>query len=158
MAQIDALITLGDPWGNLNAAKNATGYLSCEYEWERRYADCCRAELEQAHGRLRTVHRTRPGRALHVGAVMPGGPKWAGDRVSVRELPPRWPLEMSELSSVQFAAMVKRLGGIRAVGRLIGCPKSTLADYVGGKSEIPRQLVEQVELRLAHESTASGRG
>ncbi|WP_437498241.1 hypothetical protein [Sorangium sp. So ce1099] len=42
-------------------------------DWERRYEALCAAELEQAHGRLRTVHRTRPARMLHVGNVVPGG-------------------------------------------------------------------------------------
>lgn len=86
LATCDALATLGDPWMNLDAAQNDAAFLGLGDTWTERYEARCRAELEQAHGRLRTVHRTRPGRALHVGAVLPGGSRWEGGEVRVEEL------------------------------------------------------------------------
>ena len=83
MAGVDQLVTLGDPWANLDEVKHACSYLGLP-DWEERYEAMCRAELEQAHGRLRTIHRTRPGRALHVGAVVPGGPGWEAEHVTLR--------------------------------------------------------------------------
>jgi hypothetical protein len=67
-----ALVTLGDPWSQLGDARWEGEYLRLS-DWESRYAEAARHELEQAHGRLRTVHRTTPARALHVGVVVPGG-------------------------------------------------------------------------------------
>ena len=86
LADCDALATLGDPWMNLDAAQSDAAFLGLGDNWEERYEARCRAELEQAHGRLRTVHRTRPGRALHVGAVVPGGRGWEGGEVRVERL------------------------------------------------------------------------
>jgi hypothetical protein len=83
MAEADNLITLGDPWANLDDVKHVCMYLGLA-DWEERYEAMCRAELEQAHGRLRTIHRTRPGRALHVGAIVPGGPGWSTGKVRVQ--------------------------------------------------------------------------
>lgn len=86
MADCDALATLGDPWVNLDAAQADAAFLGLGDTWEQRYEARCRAELEQAHGRLRTIHRTRPGRALHVGAVLPGGRGWESGEVQVERL------------------------------------------------------------------------
>jgi hypothetical protein len=71
----DALVTLGDPWSQLSDARLDAALLQVE-DWEVRYRALCAAELEQAHGRLRTVHRTKPARALHVGTEAPAG--WKG--------------------------------------------------------------------------------
>ena len=68
----DALITLGDPWGQLGDARHEGELLGLR-SWEARLEAAAAGELEQAHGRLRTVHRTCPARALHVGIVVPGG-------------------------------------------------------------------------------------
>jgi len=75
MAQADCLVTLGDPWINMSQAEHEAVFLELD-NWEQRYKALCRAELEQAHGRLRTVHRTREGRALHVGKELPSGSGW----------------------------------------------------------------------------------
>jgi len=76
MAEADCLVTLGDPWVNKSQAEHEAVFLEVE-DWNDRYRALCAAELEQAHGRLRTIHRTREGRALHLGTVAPGGQQWA---------------------------------------------------------------------------------
>ena len=86
LAACDTLVTLGDPWMNLDAAQNDAAFLGLGDTWAQRYEARCRAELEQAHGRLRTIHRTRPGRALHVGAVLPGERGWETGEVRVERL------------------------------------------------------------------------
>jgi hypothetical protein len=86
MAAVDALVTLGDPWPNLGVARDEAFFLGLGDAWESRYEAKARAELEQAHGRLRAVRRTRPGRALHVGALLPSGSAWASN-VEVRQIP-----------------------------------------------------------------------
>ncbi|MCU0690331.1 MAG: hypothetical protein MUF54_02915, partial [Polyangiaceae bacterium] len=84
MADVDCLATLGDPWPNLGLVKSDVAFLGLTQAWEQRVEAMCKAELEQAHGRIRAVHRTKPGRALHIGNVMPSGSGWRLDRVEVR--------------------------------------------------------------------------
>ena len=81
-----------------------------------------RAELEQAQGRLRSVHRTRPARALHVGRMLPGGPAWDALGRSVRAA--GRPKTRAALDRASFQQMVDALGGVRAAARAAGCAAS----------------------------------
>jgi hypothetical protein len=76
MADVDCLATLGDPWPPLNRVRHEVAFLGLEDTWESRMVSLCKAELEQAHGRLRAVHRVAPSRAVHVGSVRPTGHGW----------------------------------------------------------------------------------
>ena len=87
MADVDALITLGDPWPHLGDARNDAAFLGLAQAWQQRLEAMCRAELEQAHGRIRPVHRARPGRALHVGTMLPSGYGWTSGSVEMRSMP-----------------------------------------------------------------------
>lgn len=78
----DALATLGDPWGQLSDARWESEFLRLTEGWEERLEAAARSDLEQAHGRLRTVHRTEPARALHIGQLLPGG--WGSTVVKTR--------------------------------------------------------------------------
>jgi hypothetical protein len=150
MSQADALITLGDPWTNLGDARSDAAFLQLGADWEARYTARCRAELEQAHGRLRTVHRTEPARALHVGAVMPGGSGWAIGRVDVREssrdhrTADHAAHSGEAMTAEQFAQAVNVLGGLRAASRILGCSRGTVANYRIGKRRIPDEIAERV--------------
>lgn len=102
------------------------------------------AELQQAHGRLRTVHRTRPGRQLHVGTVLPGG--WAGLAVDVRRMPSGRPrtaaagMDGAELRRAREAAGM----GLRELGRALGVSDGTVRRYESGEREIPEAVVRAV--------------
>jgi len=120
MKDADALITLGDPWPNLGDVKARVAFLDLEVDWEEHALALTRAELEQAHGRLRTIHRQRPGRALHVGYVLPGGPKWAGNRVSVRADRGGRAAGALNMSIDELQTIVTKLGGNRATAKLLG--------------------------------------
>ena len=124
----DALITLGDPWPHLGDARNDAAFLGLAQAWQQRLEAMCRAELEQAHGRIRPVHRARPGRALHVGTVLPSGYGWTSGSVEMRAMP-RGPRAVtrarvgatsSERSSSASAAS-------RVAARRLGCSPSTRA-------------------------------
>lgn len=144
MAEADALVTLGDPWANLGDAKSDAAFLQLEAVWEQRYEARCRAELEQAHGRLRTVHRKRPGRALHVGAVMPGGSGWTNGKVEVRDWPASVAVGPTTASAEDFARAVRALGGLRAAATMLGCSKASVGNYATGKRAVPRDVAERV--------------
>ncbi|MCC7536615.1 MAG: hypothetical protein IT379_10400 [Deltaproteobacteria bacterium] len=150
MADADNLATLGDPWVNIEQVRHECAYLGLE-DWEARLEAMCRAELEQAHGRLRTVHRTRPGRALHVGAVVPGGTGWASGVVVRRSdggRPPRPPVVgVADL----LPRALDRLGSVSALARELGCDRRTLRRYLAGEHPLPENLAVQAASLLAPE-------
>lgn len=98
----------------------------------------CRAELEQAHGRTRAVHRARPGRALHVGIVLPSRYGWTSGSVEIRSIHDVTPaMEPSELRS-----LVQALEGRRAAARALGCSPASAIYYWGGKRGVPKVIGE----------------
>lgn len=127
MADVDSLMTLGDPWPNLGDVQSDAAFLGLEEVWEARLEALCRAELEQAHGRLRAVHRAHPARALHVGNVLPGGSGWSSDQVELRRLVGGRPKTESAMDLAELDLLVARLGGLRAAARAIGCDHAVLA-------------------------------
>jgi hypothetical protein len=83
----DALVTLGDPIQNLGSVRHDAAFIGLP-DPDARVHGLARAELEQAHGRLRTVHRSKPARMLHIGRVLPGG--WHGARILGRSRAEDW--------------------------------------------------------------------
>lgn len=88
-AECDLLATMGDPWPNLGAALIEAGVLGLDATaWT---LETTRAELVQAWGRARPVHRQSPCVVVHLGAVALApestwAPQWAG---VAREWPQR---------------------------------------------------------------------
>jgi hypothetical protein len=145
MADVDALVTLGDPWPNLGEVQNEASFLGLDGPWEDRVQAMCRAELEQAHGRLRPVHRTRPGRALHVGVALPGGYGWTSGTVDFRRMPRGRRADGVILSEGSFSTLVQQAGGIRAVARAIGADASSISRYGSGQRRIPRAVAMKLD-------------
>lgn len=83
----DCLITLGDPVPELGALRHDAAFIGLP-DADERVHGLTRAELEQAHGRLRTVHRVKPARSLHIGRVLPGG--WHGAKIMGRSRAEDW--------------------------------------------------------------------
>ena len=100
----------------------------------------CRAELEQAHGRL----RTRPGRALHVGRVLPSGSGWKNGKVEIRENRGGRPPNAGTMSVEEFVEIVNMMGGIRATARAVGCSAQAISRYSHGVRVVPDQLASQL--------------
>jgi hypothetical protein len=146
MTDVDALITLGDPWPNLADARNDAAFLGLAPAWQERLEAMCRAELEQAHGRIRPVHRTRPGRALHVGTVLPSGYGWTSGTVEVRAMPRGPRAQVAPVSPTEFRAMVGAAGGARAAARLLGCSHATVLRYCAGERSVPQAVMEQLKV------------
>ena len=142
MADADALITLGDPWPNLGDARNDAAFLGLADCWEQRLEAGCRAELEQAHGRLRAVHRRRPGRALHVGSMVPSGYGWTVGSVEVRTMTPGPVVAQSAMDVKELLGRVESLGGIRAAARALQCGHSTVSNYCAGRRPVPADVAD----------------
>ena len=83
-AECDMLVTLGDPWPNLGAARAEAAALGLDPDaWAIEQA---RAELVQAWGRIRAVHRTAPALVAHFGSpVLAPEPSWAPQWAGVRQ-------------------------------------------------------------------------
>jgi hypothetical protein len=149
LAGVDCLATVGDPWPNVGIVQTEADYL--DVAADARLVAATQAELEQAHGRLRTVHRRAPGFALHVGRVVPGGSGWlprAVDPVTGTSLDPRpavrfqslpggRPPAGSPMPQGELAELLTRLGGARAAARELGCAPSTVHRYLAGRGVPP---------------------
>jgi hypothetical protein len=134
MKGFDALATLGDPWPQVGDVQNESAFLGSTDEWKARLEDLCRAELEQAHGRLRTIHRTKPARALHVGNILPSGRAWTDGSVEIRWSKGGRPrVNDTLIPQDELRTIVQELGGQRAVGRLLKCDRMMVARYLKGQ-------------------------
>ena len=140
MADADALVTLGDPWPNLGDVRHACAVLGIE-EWEERFEAMARAELEQAHGRLRTVHRARPGRACHVGTLLPSGASWHPSAVDVRVSRGGRPKGKSAMTPDEARALRAQTGWSRSrLAYELNCSPETVKAYEDGARPVNAAL------------------
>jgi hypothetical protein len=155
MADADNLVTLGDPWVNVDQVRHECAFLGLT-DWEARLEAMCRAELEQAHGRLRTVHRTRPARALHVGAVAPGGAGWSRAQVAVRRAAPGpAPSAAEDDDQPLLAGAVERAGSVSQLARSLGCERKTLQRFLAGERALSPEYREALRRLQAAPSTTT---
>jgi hypothetical protein len=143
MADADCLATLGDPWPNLGEARNAAAFVGIPPEDAADAAVA--AELEQAQGRLRVVHRTRPGRALHYGSVRPGGSGWRSPDVRLAfDFGGRPKGQESRCTPSHLQRFIDLHGGVRAAAKALHCDDKTVRRYVSGERVIAPAVAELV--------------
>jgi hypothetical protein len=142
MKDVEALVTLGDPWPNLSQAGAVADLQQSDMSEDARYR--CIAELEQAHGRLRAVRRSAPARALHVGMVLPGGYGWQQRDVTLMPLASALRALRASLTHEQFRDIVTRVGTMNDVAATIGCSRHMLRRYMLGLSAIPERVITTV--------------
>jgi hypothetical protein len=139
---VDGVLTLGDPRPNLGDVRRellVVGDASDQASTARIDA-LAAAELEQAHGRARLIHRApdRPCTLVHVGEVTPRG--WYAP-VEVRPLGARAPGDEDELRRA-----VAAVGGTTAAGTLVGRSPGEVRRWMNGARapppEIARRLIE----------------
>jgi len=143
MKDVDCLATLGDPWPPLNRVRHEVAFLGLVDSWESRTVELCKAELEQAHGRLRAMHRRAPAQALHIGSVQPTGHGWHVGPVEERLVSMGRPQNKVGMDICELRAIVNAMGGLRATARRIGCDHKTLSRYLAGRhpsSKVAEQL------------------
>lgn len=149
---LDAVITLGDPWKNLGDVQHEVDFLELPGGWEARVEAQARAELEQAHGRLRVVHRTRPARQLHVGALVPGGwPSWA-----TRRPPDGRPVSVAAVPLGELRELVARAGGPGRAADVAGVDRSTMHRYTKGLRGVPPDVVSALRALVARDGASNG--
>jgi len=146
MADVDCLATVGDPWPSVPDVQTESAFLGVD--WEERLRRQCEAELEQAHGRLRAVHRKRPARALHVGRVSPGGSAWATSAVLRSRMAGGRPKAAATMPVDELRKAVETLGGARSAGRLLGCAARTIDRYLAGRGVPPAVASRLRELAI----------
>ena len=137
MADCDATVTFMDPRPNLGTETLRAEFLGLDPAG--RVDDLAAAELQQAHGRLRTIHRTRPGRQLHVGALIPAG--WAGLEVSVERLSVGRPKTIAAMSPEEFREHRTALGlSARECARDLRITHTAVARYEDGQRAVPEDV------------------
>jgi hypothetical protein len=149
MSDVDAIITLGDPWPHVGEVRNEVAFLELAKPSDERLEELCRAELEQAHGRIRAVHRTRPGRALHVGSVLPSGAGWSSGKVEVRRVASGPSRKSSTLTTEQFRAKIELLGGAQLAANALACSRQSLHRYLTGERPVPPEIEQTLRDALS---------
>jgi hypothetical protein len=131
---LDALVSVGDPYPPVGLLERQSAWvrsggqsLVTPDDWARDHAA---AELEQVHGRLRTVHRLRPARQLHVGQVLPAG--WTKFRV--RDGPIGRPRGAEH---DDIPGLIERNGGPSAVAKTLGVATRTVQRWAVGERRPP---------------------
>ena len=148
MRDADLLVTMGDPRPNITATQNDLALLGLEDEVGSRRVDLlARAELEQAHGRLRAPRRTKAARALHVGSLRPSGTGWAGE-VEVRRIGGGRPRNLEAMTALKLRQIIDEMGGMSRAARTLGISRSTLKNYTRGRTAPPVTLLTQIEIAL----------
>jgi DNA-binding transcriptional regulator YiaG len=130
MRDADAGVTLGDPRPNVGQVEDQALYL--DLEAFGRADAIAGAELEQAHGRLRTIHRTKPARLCHVGEII--NPAWRGLTVDVREMPGGRPKNTAAMTASELSAIRAGLRlSLRAFADRLEVTKSTVERWEKGE-------------------------
>lgn len=130
MRDADAGVTLGDPRPNVGQVEDQALYL--ELDPFGRADALAAAEVEQAHGRLRTIHRTKPARLCHIGEIV--NPSWRGALVDVREMPGGRPRTIAAMTGEELRAIRDRSGlSLRAFAAELEVTKSTVERWEKGE-------------------------
>ena len=153
MADCDATVTLMDPRPNLGIERVKALYLGLDIEG--RLDDLAAAELGQAHGRLRVVHRSKPGRQLHVGTVAPAG--WQGRAVTVAVLPRGPQRATGAVGAAEVLAARTALGlTAEALAGLLGVSRKTVQRYESGERAVPTDVAAAVRVLYPATETDTG--
>lgn len=141
MAGCDATVTFMDPRPNLGDEMLRAEFLGLDADG--RVDELAAAELEQAHGRLRTIHRSRPGRQLHVGVVVPHG--WAGRAVDVESLLIGRPRGAAAMPAAEFAAAREASGMSQAAwAKALRVSAGAVKHYEHGRAPVPEDVARAV--------------
>lgn len=137
---VDGVLTLGDPRPNLGDVRRELLVVgdASDHASTARIDALAAAELEQAHGRARTIHRApdRPCCLVHVGEVTPRG--WYAP-VEVRPLGARAPGDEDELRRA-----VAAVGGTSAAAAVVGRSPGEVRRWVNGARAPPPELVRRL--------------
>ena len=148
MSDIDCMVTLGDPYKNIGQVAREMEYLDLVDKIDEHNESVCRDELEQAHGRIRAVHRTRPGRALHVGRILPRGPGWLDGKVEFRRVKVGRPKGEGHMSVEDLKVAVDMIGSLHKAARELCCSRSYLQKCLSGQRPVSENIADLLRSRL----------
>ena len=137
MKHVDALATISDPYPDRASNERAADFAGVDPS--ERQVEVVRAELQQAHGRMRVVHRERPGAVLHVGKVIPGGSGWRSVDVVYIRTPGGRPRGVPHASIRDVQVAVAKAGSTRKLATEIGVSQSAVAQWLSGKRPVSEQ-------------------
>lgn len=139
---VDALVTIADPWPQLGDVRNDALYLGTDGDGRAEWL--AKAELEQAHGRLRAPRRTQGGRLLHIGRLVPAGFGW--DACEVRVFGVGRPRNKPAMTPDELRAWMDQVcrGSGREAARVLGCSEGCVRNYLHGRREIPDSVSKLV--------------
>ena len=139
MVSADCFATLGDPWPTARIIRDEVTFLGDATKLSDRMKEICQSTLKKAHALFLGTRNGRPGRALHIGKILPGEPEWSEDKVNHRNLIDlgRPKNEMMSISTTAIKKFVDRAGSHRAAAKLVGCDHTTILRYVRGSVPTP---------------------
>jgi hypothetical protein len=144
-SMLNCVISVGDPWPHIGAVQAECRLLELEGASEARVLRAARAELAQAHGRIRACRRTRPALLVHVGGLIPTG--WHIGNASVIAAAPG-PSPNPSFMSVPELRQVVDILGARGLARAVGDrSEGSIRAYLRGRA-IPRGVAEQIRSAL----------
>ena len=65
--------------------------------------------------------------------------------MKIRELVGGRPSNPGDMHPIKLRAMVEGLGGVARTARIIAVPRTTLSNYVSGRSSAPPTVVEELQ-------------
>jgi hypothetical protein len=139
-------LTLGDPRPNLGDVAREIAILR-EGDVSERLDALAAAELEQAHGRLRLVHRTEPATLVHVGEVLPRG--WCRP-VERRPMQRRPGVPLEELRRA-----VAAVGGTSEAARLLEVEPAAVRRWQSGARAPPPDVLRRLRVGACGSTSVS---
>lgn len=145
-ADLDALVTFGDPWTDIGECQRDLQYLEGVEGLVDYASGLCAAELGQAHGRLREPRRRRPARVLHVGNVRPDAVGWIVGEVTETHLDADENTVVSVFSAQDLTGEIGRIGlSQRKIAAKLGVDEKTIRRWLRGDTAIPTWLKDALE-------------
>ena len=146
MKHVDVLMTVGDPWKSLQTVARAAMYAGVEPEARRQWE--LKVELEQAHGRLRTVWRSVPGVAVHVGQEIPGGSGWSNGEVEFLNGNTGRPKRPQTMTKEELESVIDRLGSLTEAARVGRVSIRTMSNYRNGSVAVRSDVAKLLRSRV----------
>jgi hypothetical protein len=153
MKTCDVLVTLMDPWINMGAFRVRCDVLGLTGCFDAQFIRACEAELDQAHGRLRTPWKEKPGILIHVGVQL--ALSWDRGAEVMRVPRGRTATVRNSDETSELCLWLAQSGlSLRGAADALGVSKSALARFKSGERAVPNGVLHRI--RNAASSDQSG--
>ncbi len=153
-AEIDGIITLGDPWPNVAQAAAEAALLGLSGEAaDRRAGELAAAELTQTFGRIRAPRRARSALLLHVGRVLPLD--WHAANATIELRPEGRPPQVLAMGLAELEAALQCFKSQRAFARAAGISASSVRQYLSGGRTLGEEHAARIRTAVELAANAS---